>query len=304
MNCFMSISNSSVSLQRSNIYSEAGLSHYLGFIDKKITLVALFAFASIAALYWIFRTCVFSTNENKSIPKNPTPPMKQDWTLTDIGNQQFVKAYSNGMVEQGHFENGTLHGEGKRRYLDKTIQPHLEMDSEIESLKGRFENGRFITGKVRFFDGRRFTINPLCQTSWDDMYDQGLWGKMNYEKVKGSQKTEEIGHFKHTKLHGMGLIRYQGGHTESGKFRNGIFDNGKLQSITVNTLSAGTFQIKMDASDTIEDLKKKIQKQQGIPYDQQRLIYMRNELTDDESVLSRCIQAGSPLVLVLKLSGD
>lgn len=304
MSYHMNISNWGIGLQQSNIYSESGLSNYLGFIDKKITLVALCAFAGIAALFWICKTCVFSTDGNKIIPKNPTPPVKRDWTLTDIGNQQFIKTYSNGMVEQGYFENEELHGKGVRRYRDKTVQPHLEMDSEIDSLKGKFENGRFITGKVRFFDGRRFIVNPLCNLSWDDMYDQGLWGTMNYEKVKGSQKIDEIGRFKNAKLHGMGLISYKDGHTESGSFRDGIFENRDAKSIFVKGLSEETFQIMMDASDTIMDLKEKIHKQQSIPVDQQRLLFAGKQPADDKSVLSACIKEHSTLHLVRKLSGD
>uniref|UniRef100_A0AAQ4RFN3 Ubiquitin-like protein NEDD8 n=1 Tax=Gasterosteus aculeatus aculeatus TaxID=481459 RepID=A0AAQ4RFN3_GASAC len=73
--------------------------------------------------------------------------------------------------------------------------------------------------------------------------------------------------------------------------------------ILFQTLTGKEIEIDIEPTDKVERIKERVEEKEGIPPQQQRLIYSGKQMNDEKTAADYKIQGGSVLHLVLALRG-
>jgi ubiquitin len=73
--------------------------------------------------------------------------------------------------------------------------------------------------------------------------------------------------------------------------------------IFVKTLVGKRIEVSVDASETVQQLKRILQEKEGIDADQMKLIYAGKNMNEDQTVGSYNITAGNQIHMVIQLRG-
>ena len=142
----------------------------------------------------------------------------------------------------------------------------------------------------------RFTTSDICSKLGEYQHEENIILSRDWE-YELQQKDKLI-----TSLRNE-LEELKTKNRKCNKKHKSTQEKGNLSRIFVKTLTGKNITVDIDLNETVEKLKYIIQNLEGIPPDQQRLIYKGYQLEDENTLKDYSIEKDSTLHLIIRLKG-